>query len=219
MASVIALESAFGVLPPDNARILRNLVLGAEYIMSHTLHFYHLTLLDYINTEGIIGVSPWISGYVTADMVTGATAKTLFNHYIQALAIRRKAHQMAAIFGAKLPCPPTFVLGGFTEVVTTDKVSDFRGLLTELRQFIYNVYIPDVYTIAGAFRNYFNIGVGCGNLLAYGVFDLDITGANLLPRGRYTNGVYGDVDPTLITEYVRYSWYTAESGTLNPRGV
>jgi hydrogenase large subunit len=217
MASVLNLESAFGVLPPDNGRILRNLVLGANFIMSHILHFYHLAALDYINTEGILELSPWIPRYVTPDMVTGEVAAALVGHYVEALAMRRKAHQMGAIFGAKLPCSPTFVPGGCTEVVTADKISDFTTLLDELRSFIDDAYVPDVLAVAGAFPAYYDIGVGCGNLLAYGVFDLDATGATkLMARGRYTNGVDEDVDPAQITEYVRYSWYTAESGGHNP---
>ncbi len=217
MASTLNLESAFDVLPPDNGRILRNLVLGTNFIMSHILHLYHLAALDYINTEGIVDMSPWMPRYVTPDMVTSDIANALVGHYIQALEMRRKAHQMGAIFGAKLPCAATFVPGGCTEVVTTEKVSDFSALLTELRSFINNVYIPDVLAVAGAFSDYFNIGVGCGNLLAYGVFDLNATGTTkLLARGRYTGGAYGDVDPAEITEYVKYSWYTAEGGGLNP---
>ena len=217
MASVLNLESAFGVLPPDNGRILRNLVLGANFIMSHILHFYHLAALDYINTEGILDLSPWTPRYVTPDMVTGEVASTLVGHYVQALAVRRKAHQMGAIFGAKLPCSPTFVPGGCTEVVTADKISDFTTLLSELRSFIDTVYVPDVLAVAGLFPAYYEIGEGCGNLLAYGVFDLDATGdTKLMARGRYTNGAYEDVDPAQITEYVGYSWYTAESGNLNP---
>jgi hydrogenase large subunit len=217
MASVLNLESAFGVLPPDNGRILRNLVLGANFIMSHILHFYHLAALDYINTDGIVDMSPWIPRYVTPDMVTGDAAAALVGHYVQALEMRRKAHQMGAIFGAKLPCSPTFVPGGCTEVVTADKISDFRTLLDELCSFIDTIYVPDVLVVAGAFPAYYEIGVGCGNLLAYGVFDLDATGATkLMARGRYTNGVDEDVDPAQITEYVKYSWYTAESGGLNP---
>jgi len=59
--------------------------------------------------------------------------------------------------------------------------------------------------------------MGCGNLLAYGVFDLDAAGdEKLLARGRYTDGEAGDVDPAQITEYVEYSRYTPESGNLNP---
>ncbi len=41
MASCMNLEDAFGVTPPANGRIMRNLVLGANFIMSHILHFYH----------------------------------------------------------------------------------------------------------------------------------------------------------------------------------
>lgn len=216
MASTLNLEAAFGVLPPDNGRILRNLVLGANFIMSHILHFYHLAALDYINTKEIVDMSPWMPRYETPDMVTGDIATALVGHYVQALEIRRKAHQMGAIFGAKLPCTSTFVPGGCTEVVTAEKVSDFSALLTELRSFIDGVYIPDVLTVAGAFSNYFNIGVGCGNLLAYGVFDLNATGTTkLLTRGRYTDGAYATVDPAQITEDVQYSWYSSPSG-LNP---
>lgn len=217
MASVLNLEDAFGVLPPDNGRILRNLVLGANFLMSHILHFYQLSALDYINTEGILDMSPWIPRYVTPDMVSGSVASALADHYVQALTMRRKAHQMGALFGAKLPCTPAFVPGGFTEVVTVEKVTEFRNLLGELRGFIDNVYLPDVQAVADLFPGYYTIGKGCGNLLAYGVFDLNATGTTrLMARGRYTDGVYRDVDPDQIAEYVRYSWYTPESGNLNP---
>ena len=132
---------------------------------------------------GAIDIAPWVPRYVTPDMVSGDTAVTLVGHYVQALAIRRKAHQMAAIFGGKLPCAPSFVPGGCTEVVTQDKIAAFKALLDEQRAFIEETYIPDVLTVAGAFSDYFSIGVGCGNLLAYGVFDLT-DGSKLLKRGR-----------------------------------
>lgn len=215
MASCMNLEDAFGVTPPSNGRIMRNLVLGANFVMSHILHFYHLAALDFINTTGVIDIAPWVPRYVTPDMVTGGTAGALVNHYVQALAIRRKAHQMAAIFGGKLPCAPSFVPGGCTEVVTSDKISTFRTLLNEQRGFINNTYIPDVLAVAGIFGDYYNIGQGCGNLLAYGVFDLNSSGTSkLLKRGRYTEGSYGSVDPALIIEYLKYSKYTG--GAKNP---
>jgi hydrogenase large subunit len=217
MASSLVLEQAFGVKPPDNGRILRNLVLGADHLLSHILHFYHLAALDYINTTGVLESPPWVPRFVTPDMVGGATASALVNNYVQALTMRRKAHQMGAIFGAKLPCTATFACGGNTEVVTAQKAADFRALLTEIRAFIDNVYLPDVLTVAGAFPQWYNIGTGCGNLLAYGVFDLDATGTNkLLARGRYTDKQLSTVDPAQITEYVKYSRYTANSGGKNP---
>ncbi len=40
-ASALHLDDAFGVADqiPDNGRILRNLILGANYLQSHILHF------------------------------------------------------------------------------------------------------------------------------------------------------------------------------------
>lgn len=215
MASCLNLESAFGVTVPDNGRILRNLVLGANFVMSHILHFYHLAALDYINTSGVIDIAPWVPRYETQDMVTGETAAALVGHYVEALAIRRKAHQMGAIFGGKLPCAPSFVPGGCTEVPTQEKIDEFRTLLAEQRSFIDNTLLPDVLAVAGLFSDYFSIGQGCGNLLAYGVFDLT-DGTKLLARGRYTDGVLASVEPDKIIEYVAHSKYTANSGNRNP---
>ena len=218
MASTLNLESAFGVLPPDNGRVLRNLVLGANFIMSHILHFYHLAALDYINTEGAVDMSPWMPRYITPDMVAGETAQALVGNYVKALEMRRKSHQMGAVFGGKLPCTATFVPGGCTEVVTVEKISAFSTLLGELRTFIDDTYVPDVLAVAGLFPEYYEIGQGCGNLIAYGVFDMDSDGVSkLLRRGRYTNGkTHYDVKPSQITEYVNCSWYTPESGSLPP---
>lgn len=217
MAAVMTLEQAFGVTPPDNGRILRNLVLGADHLQSHILHFYHLAALDYIDTTGILDLPPWTPRYVAPDMVRGEPAVALVGHYVEALAARRKAHEMGAIFGAKLPCTATFVAGGCTEVVTTDKINQFRGLLTELRDFIDSVYIPDVQAVARLFPQYSQIGRGSGNLLAYGVFDLNATGSRkLLAAGRYSDGEYAPVVPGEIIEYVKYSWLTADSGNRNP---
>jgi hydrogenase large subunit len=215
MASCMNLEDALGVTVPDNGRILRNLVLGANFVMSHILHFYHLAALDYINTDGAIDIAPWVPRYVTPDMVTGDTAATLVGHYVEALAIRRKAHQMAAIFGGKLPCAPSFVPGGCTEVPMAQKIAAFRTLLNEQIQFINGTYIPDVLAVAGIFGDYYNIGRGCGNLLAYGVFDLT-NGNKLLKRGRLTEGIQGNVDPTQIREYLEFSKYDDAGSGLNP---
>ncbi len=154
MASVLALESAFDVVPAANGRILRNLVLGANFIQSHVLHFYHLAAPDYINTTGILDISPWTPRFVTDDMVTGPTAAALVAHYVEALAIRRKAHQMGAIFGGRLPMAPNFVPGGSSETVTQAKINAFAALLTEMQTFIDSVHIPDVLAVAGVFSDY-----------------------------------------------------------------
>lgn len=217
MASSLALEGAYALVPAENGRIMRNLILGSNYIQSHILHFYHLAAPDYINTDGILDMSPWRPHLAAPDMITGSTAAALVGNYVKALAMRRKAHQMGALFAGHMPAAVSFVPGGTTKPVVAADVTAFRALLTELRAFITNVMLPDGEALLSVFADYSKIGKGCGNLLAYGVFDLDSAGATkLLARGRYTNGTLGSVDTTQIREYVSHSWYTADSGNLPP---
>ena len=48
MASALAQEDAFNIKVTGNGRITRNLILGANYLQSHILHFYHLAALDFV---------------------------------------------------------------------------------------------------------------------------------------------------------------------------
>ncbi len=224
MASSKNLDNAFGLGPsnpiPENARIERNLVLGANFLMSHILHFYHLAALDYVQGPQM---SPWTdpAGNYPYDVLPSSTpsaeaGRTLVDHYGEALDIRRKAHEMAAIFGGKLPHSPTYVPGGFTERPDLAKIAQYRTYLDQIREFIDRAYVPDVLLVAGAFPDYFGIGVGSQNLLAYGVFDLDSTGdKKLLPMGRSEGVIAFPVDTAMITEHVTHSWYSSPS-QLNP---
>ena len=42
--------------------------------------------------------------------------------------------------------------------------------------FIDNVYVPDVLAVADVYNDWFEIGSGCGNVLAYGGFPQDDQG-------------------------------------------
>jgi len=119
----------------------------------------------------------------------GQHGAALVSHYVQALAMRRKAHQMGAIFAGHMPAAVNFIPGGATKPVTAADIAAFRTILTELRGFVSNVMLGDGEALLGLFGDYTSIGRGCGNLLAYGVFDLNSAGTSkLLARGRYTNG-------------------------------
>lgn len=48
-ASTIAAEKAYGITIPNNARIIRNLIEGGQFLHSHILWFYTLAALDYVN--------------------------------------------------------------------------------------------------------------------------------------------------------------------------
>lgn len=213
-AATLALDDAFKIKPPSNGRIIRNLILGANYIQSHILHFYHLAALDYVKApDNIPPLAPRYEGdYRLPDAVNTAAV----NHYLQALEMRKKAHEMLAIFGGRMPGQRAIVPGGVTETVDTEKIVHFKYRLAELIDFIDNVYVPDVLAVADVYKDWFEIGVGCKNLLAYGAFPLDDNGTLFFKRGVYTEGLEGELNPDKITEEVKYSWYNDDTGGNKP---
>lgn len=221
MASVLVLDQVCGVggdTPARTAsRLLRNLVHGACYLESHILHFYFLSLPDYVSA---LPVAPWLPGWRAGNRLDSATASRLRDHFRTAIAMRRNAHEMGAIFGGRLPHTPAFIPGGFTAVASAEQRDLFSAYLEELIQFIGNVYIPDVELVASVFEEYLLLGRGYGNLLAFGAFELDNSEspALLFRRGRRRNGST-EVEPldlSQITEQVRYSWYADSDDDLNP---
>lgn len=58
IASVRAVENALGITVPDNARIIRNLIEGAQYIHDHVIHFYHLHALDWVDIVSALAADP-----------------------------------------------------------------------------------------------------------------------------------------------------------------
>jgi hydrogenase large subunit len=201
VASSLSLEAAIGQRPPANGRLARNLVLAANFLQSHILHFYHLAALDYVDTTGVLERGPWVPRPIADDLLRGPVASTLVDHYVQALEQRRTAHRMAALLGGRLPCSPTLVAGGSTEQVTAEKVEEFGTLLDGIRRFVENVYLPDVELLASHFPAWSSLGRGVGNLLAFGCFDQDGDGTSLfLPRGRITGDAEGGVSPSDVKE-------------------
>lgn len=57
-ASILACEDAFKVKPPPNARIVRNLIAGAQYLYDHVMHFYHLHGLDWVDVVSALSADP-----------------------------------------------------------------------------------------------------------------------------------------------------------------
>src|SRR5512140_935150 len=57
-ASVYAVEDALGIEIPPNARLIRNLIAGAQHIQDHVIHFYHLHALDWVDVTGALVADP-----------------------------------------------------------------------------------------------------------------------------------------------------------------
>ena len=58
IASVRTVENALGLTVPDNARLLRNLIEGAQFIQDHVIHFYHLHALDWVDLVNALSADP-----------------------------------------------------------------------------------------------------------------------------------------------------------------
>lgn len=218
MASAYCLDDALNAEMPPAGRIVRNLIQGANFIMSHVTHFYHLAALDYVVGPD---TAPFIPRYRGDYRLPPNVNDRAVQHYTHALTIRRKAHEMLAVFGGKMPHITTIIPGGVTEKVTQERIEKFRAILHELTAFVDNIYLPDVLALADIYNDYLDIGRGCKNMLAFGAFPLDdskdSTGQNMyIKRGAYTNGKFSLVDPKKITEDVRYSRYRDETSGLHP---
>jgi hydrogenase large subunit len=58
IASIRAVENAIGAHPPSNARLLRNLVMSAQAVQDHVIHFYHLHALDWVDIVSALSADP-----------------------------------------------------------------------------------------------------------------------------------------------------------------
>ncbi len=52
------MENAVGATIPDNARIIRNLINGIQYVQDHVIHFYHLHALDWVDVVSALKADP-----------------------------------------------------------------------------------------------------------------------------------------------------------------
>jgi hydrogenase large subunit len=225
MAACLAMEALSGFSAPDNARIIRNLILGADFIQSHILHFYHLALPSYAKFEGTaLAMPPWTPSYGSDLRLSAADNQRMLDHYVQALAARRQAHEMATIFAGKMPHTVAYEFGGVTAVPNADSIGRFRTYLNQIISFVDNVFLPDVDLLGQVYGDYYQIGRGYGNLIAFGVFDLNAAGSSrLLARGRVANAgtAVQPVDLGQIVEQTNYSWYSdparnPSQGTTTP---
>ena len=241
-ASTLCLDMAFGIHPPKNGMLIRNLMLGANYIQSHLLHFYHLAALDFVDITAIakykgsdvelnkikawvlnaldqaaagepVAAGPFLPRYEGDYYIKDTDINiALIQHYVQALTMRRKAQEMLAIFGGRMPHEIGIIPGGATQAPTVDKIVAYKLRLAELTDFIENVYVPDVLALAKLAPAQAKIGASYANYLAYGVFDEKEDGSQrYLPAGVVKNWQLEEFDHKKITEQVKFSRF--HSGT------
>jgi hydrogenase large subunit len=58
ITSIRAVEDAIGAKPPPNAELVRNLVMSAQLVQDHVIHFYHLHALDWVDIVSSLSADP-----------------------------------------------------------------------------------------------------------------------------------------------------------------
>ena len=268
MASIRAVEDALDIEIPDNARLIRNLIMGIQNVQDHVIHFYHLHALDWVDITSALkadpvatsklaqSVSNWpnsspahfkavkerVTKFTTSSSGLGPFQNAYWGHsayklppeanlmalahYLEALEWQKEVIKIHAILGSKNPHPQTFLVGGMSipvdpdsqNAINADKLAHLQKLFKQARDFVEQVYIPDVLAVAPFYLDWAGIGGGVGNFLSYG--DFPESGGNDVDSYFYPRGIIMGkdlanvmpVDETKITEYVTNSWYNYSKG-------
>jgi hydrogenase large subunit len=269
IASVRAVENALNYEIPRNAQLIRNLMIGAQYVHDHVMHFYHLHALDWVDVVSALQADPKstsdlaqsISNYSKtspgyfADMQAkvknfvesgqlGIFAKAYWGHpayklppeanlmavahYLEALSWQRDVAKLHTIFGGKNP-HPNFLVGGVPcpidlesdSAINSARLATVQRIITQMREFVDQVYVPDTLAIASFYKDWGAQGEGVGNFLSYG--DFPEQGVNdpsslLFPAGAILGrdlSTIHEVDLDAmeqVQEYVAHSWYDYTGG-------
>jgi len=147
------------------------------------------------------------------------------SHYLEALDWQRDVIRLHTVFGGKNP-HPNFLVGGMASAINLDEVAtinavrlaDVMGMIKKAKDFVEQVYWPDLVAIASFYKEWGAIGGGVPNFLACGEFpetdarDLD---SLYFPRGIIMGKDLSKVveyDHKKVAEYITSSWYTYEGG-------
>ncbi len=58
IASINAVENAIGANPPEQALLIRDMVLASQEVQDHVIHFYHLHAMDWVNVPSAATADP-----------------------------------------------------------------------------------------------------------------------------------------------------------------
>jgi len=228
-ASTMCLDDAFSIKEdiPENAWIVRNLMHASNHIHNAILHFYHLSLLDYIDVtkvnKGVSSELDLVCKFLQRDeqypfvpreedyKLPEEINQRMVHNYLKALELRRTAQEALAIFGGKMPHQCGIIAGGVTQNVDIGKIENFLGKLKDLREFIDFYFWQDIKDIAEYYPAYWQIGAGCKNLLAYGIFPFKTENGweKFQPPGVISENMkWEELNAEEITEAVKHSWYS-----------
>lgn len=210
LASCAALENAAHLTVPRAGRLLRNLMQGANFLQSHLLSFYQLSSQDFFQGPSS---APFAPRQKHPDLRLGeAATRMMLDQYLESLDIRALCHEMAAIFGGRMPHVHGIVPGGTSAAATAGQIAEFRSRLRTVRKFVEERYVPLLYLLSQSYADLARTGRGWATAMCMGVFPHPDTGEELVRAGVWAGGKDLPFDPGKVMENVRYSWFSASSG-------
>lgn len=224
IAAAKALAQLYKIELPQNGKLMHDIILGIHIIHDHILHFYHLSVPDYIdfvalasysgNDPALKGAKDWVKTVkpaLYAQKVSGdyisepAIALPFIVHYLEALELLGLAASALSLLGGKTPFCHTIFPGGVTTEITIEKLAKVSNIVDKLNSFVIAKYLPDVISIAKLYPEYWTIGSGYKNAICYGGF-------NSLGKLFFASGVIIDGNQTVfdknkIVEDITHSYY------------
>ncbi len=207
IAAARALEEIAQVKIPENAQIIRNILLGLDIIYGHITHFYQYVLPDYIpiprsgNPSGV-DVDYRISSDVVEKMIT---------HMWTSYEIRRTIHNLIALIGGKAPHVSNIVAGGVSKALSGPDAIRAKSMLRQVSDFINREYTHDIWQIKVAYRDFFNIGGWEGRLLTFGEFpQKENSNYYISPKALDESGLV-NIQKSLLTVEYSGSYFEAET--------
>lgn len=205
----LALEDALRVVPTEQGRFLRDIIHGCEFMQNHIRHFYQYALPDFVKIPNVNTI--YETDHTDYRLPTPVN-DVLAAHYFDSLPISRLGHELLAVFGGKAPHNHGIFVGGYSTPASADNLVKARSILKQIAAFTNEKMIPDGYTLAKYYPDYFRIDVGPCNLMTYGVFNnYKDLGTLYVSPGVYQDGEFRSFDREKITEHLDYSWYNGKS--------
>ena len=114
----------------EMAQYLRNIMLAADFLQNHIRHFYFFGLPDYVVMPNY---PPFLEQNCNDCRLNNEDNHRIASHYIEAVQISEKCHQLLTLFGGKVPHQHSFVHGGVAVAPTVDKITQALTLIRDIR--------------------------------------------------------------------------------------
>lgn len=204
-AASYLLDTLYDNTVPGDGQLLRNIMLGADFLQNHIRHFYLFSLPDFVRMPE----RPPFLGQDATDLRLGpAENERLAGHYYDAIRAAQMSHEILAIFGGKAPEQHSFLDGGVAVAPDADKLARGSALLRSVKEFVDSCMVPDTEVIARRYPDYFRIGTTAPRFLSWGLWRFGPKNEEVLWRaGALDGGRLEMPDPDLVEEDITSSWF------------